>query len=286
MQPSQTELKAAVEKVGERFPFPGYIDPFVSGHLSVAQTVTRYLAPGSRLLDFGAGPADKTAVLAALGYKCTAIDDLGDEWHKRGETRRMILDFAEDMGVEYITLDTHELPDTHEFDMVMLNDVLEHLHDSPRDLLNDLLERVRERGYLYITVPNHVNLRKRVAVLRGKTSLPQYEIYYWYPGKWRGHVREYTRGDCIALARALGLEVVEVRGVHHLLERLPRRLLRIYLAASRLAPSTRDSWSMVARKPVGWTPKTQLDDQEFRQLMIAQWSGYPDPIRDTAGLLH
>jgi 2-polyprenyl-3-methyl-5-hydroxy-6-metoxy-1,4-benzoquinol methylase len=84
------------------------------------------------------------------------------------------------MGIEYITLDTDELPDTHEFDMVMLNGVLEHLHDSPRDLLNDLLERVRERGYLYITVANHVNLRKRI-VLRGKTSHPQYEQYYWYP---------------------------------------------------------------------------------------------------------
>jgi SAM-dependent methyltransferase len=273
MQPSQTELKAAADKVVERFPFPGYFDPFLKGHLSVAQTVMRYLAPGSRLLDFGAGSADKTAVLAALGYKCTAIDDLGDEWHKLGEARRMILDFAEDMGIEYVTFDTHELPDTHEFDMVMLHDVLEHLHDSPRDLLNDLLERVRERGYLYITVPNHVNLRKRVAVLRGKTNLPQYEMYYWYPGKWRGHVREYTRGDCIALAQALGLEVVEVRGVHHMLENVPRRLLRIYLAASRLAPSTRDTWSMVARKPVGWTPKTQLDDQEFRELTgLKSWS--------------
>jgi SAM-dependent methyltransferase len=269
----QTELKGAADKVAERFPFPNYFEPFLSGHLSLAQTVTRYLPRGSRLLDFGAGPADKTAVLAALGYKCTALDDLGDEWHKRGEARRMILDFARDMGIEYITLDAGELPDHQEFDMLMLHDVLEHLHDSPRDLLNGLLEHVREGGYLYITVPNHVNLRKRLAVLQGKTSHPQYDVYYWYPGNWRGHVREYTRGDCIALARALGLEVVEVRGVHHMLQKVPRRLLRIYLAASRLAPSTRDTWSMVARKPVGWTPKTQLDNEEFRELTgLKSWS--------------
>jgi SAM-dependent methyltransferase len=253
MQRGQIELKGAADKVAERFPFPGYF-------------VMRSLAPGSRLLDFGAGPADKTAVLASLGYKCTAADDLGEAWHTRGGAREMILDFAEDMGVEYITLDTDELPDIQEFDMVMLHDVLEHLHDSPRDLLNDLLGRVREGGYLFITVPNHVNLRKRVAVLRGKTSHCKYETYYWNPGKWRGHVREYTRGDCIALAGALGLEVVELRGTHHMLEKVPPRLLRIYLAASRLAPSIRDTWSMVARKPVGWTPKTQLDDREFQEL--------------------
>lgn len=266
MQHSQNELKVAGDKVVESFPFPGYFDPFLSGHLSVAQTVTRHLAPGSRLLDFGAGPADKTAVLATLGYKCTAMDDLSDEWHKRGDAQRKILDFAEEMGIEYITLNTHELPDTDEFDMVMLHDVLEHMHDSPKDLVNGLLERVREGGYLYITVPNHVNLRKRIAVLRGKTSLPQFELFYWYPGNWRGHVREYTKGDCIALARALGLEAVEIRGVHHMLQKVPRRLLRLYLVASRLAPSTRDTWSMVARKPTGWTPTTELDDQEFREL--------------------
>jgi SAM-dependent methyltransferase len=225
------------------------------------------------VLDFGAGPADKTAILAALGYKCTAIDDLGDEWHQRGEARQVILDFADDMGIEYIALDVNQLPDADKFDMVMLHDVLEHLHDSPRDLLNGLLEHVREGGYLYITVPNHVNLRKRIAVLRGKTALPQYEMYYWYPGKLRGHVREYTRGDCTTLAQALGLEVVEIRGVHHMLEKVPRQLLRLYLAASRLAPSTRDTWSMVARKPVGWTPKTRLDDQEFRELTgLKSWS--------------
>ncbi|MEB3980338.1 methyltransferase domain-containing protein [Mycobacterium sp. 663a-19] len=276
MEPSQVDqmaLKGAVDKVLERFPFPDYFDPFLSGHLDMAQTVMRHLEAGSRVLDFGAGPADKTAILAMLGYKCTAVDDLGDEWHQRGDAKQKILEFAKDMGVEYITLDNHELPSDREFDMVMLHDVLEHLHDSPRDLLNDLLSRVRERGYLFITVPNHVNLRKRIAVLLGKTSHQKYEIYYWYPGKFRGHVREYTRGDCVALARALGLEVVELRGMHQMLQKVPRRLLRVYLAASRLAPSTRDTWLMVARKPVGWTTKTEIDDQEFRKFSgLKSWA--------------
>jgi SAM-dependent methyltransferase len=266
MQHSQSELKAAGDAVVDRFPFPGYFDPFLSGHLSVAQTVARHLAPGDSVLDFGAGPADKTAVLATLGYKCTAMDDLSDEWHKRGDARRSILEFADEMGIDYITLNSGELPESTQFDMVMLHDVLEHMHDSPKDLLNDLLGRVREGGYLYITVPNHVNLRKRIAVLRGKTALPQFELFYWYPGPWRGHVREYTKGDCLALARALELEPVEIRGVHHMLQQVPPRLLRLYLAASRLAPATRDTWSMVARKPAGWKPRTELGDQEFREL--------------------
>ena len=85
MQVTKAELERASARVVERFPFPGYFDPVLNGHLTIAQTVSRYLPLGSRLLDFGAGPADKTAVLAALGYKCTAVDDLADEWHKRGK---------------------------------------------------------------------------------------------------------------------------------------------------------------------------------------------------------
>ena len=70
--------------------------------------------------------------------------------------------------------------------MVMLNHVVEHLHDFPRDLLNDLLTLVKPSGLLFITVPNAGNVRKRLDLLRGKTNLPPYEGYYWYPGRWRG----------------------------------------------------------------------------------------------------
>jgi len=40
------------------------------------------------------------------------------------------------------------------YDLVMLNDVIEHLHDSPRELLNDLIILIKPGGYLLITVPN------------------------------------------------------------------------------------------------------------------------------------
>lgn len=260
------EMERALARVTEAFPFADYFEPQLSGHITVAQTVQRFLAPGSRILDFGAGPADKTALIAALGYECTAIDDLQDEWHKRGGARQLILDFAEKMSIEYLPLDGNGLPSADGFDMVMLHDVLEHLHDSPRELLIDLLARVRDGGYLFVTMPNHVNLRKRLAVLTGKTSHPPYDLYYWYPGDWRGHVREYTKGDCLALAKALGLEVREIQGTHHMLSKVPPKLRRLYLGLSRLVPSTRDTWSMVAQKPKGWTAKPELNDTEFREL--------------------
>jgi SAM-dependent methyltransferase len=210
--------------------------------------------------------------LAALGYHCTAVDDLSDEWHQRGDARQRIHDFAAAMGIEYVG-SPGEIPADETFDMLMLHDVLEELHDSPRHLLIDLLARVREGGYLFITVPNHVNLRKRLAVLRGRTNNPRFEVFYWYPGqKWRGPVREYSRGDCVALAHALDLDVVELTGAHHMLGQVPPRLRSAYLAVSRMMPNTRDTWSMVARKRSGWAPKRDLDGDELRRVTgLTSW---------------
>jgi SAM-dependent methyltransferase len=252
--------------VRARFPFPDYMARD-AGHIEVAKTVVRHLRPGARVLDFGAGPCDKTAMVAALGYDCTAADDLGDEWHQLGDNRMAILAFAESFGIRYVQLDGRTLPfEPDTYDMVMLHDVLEHLHNSPRTLLIDLLGAVRAEGYLFVTVPNHVNLRKRLDVMRGRTSLPAYAMYYWYPDPWRGHVREYTRGDCERLAEYLDLDIVELRGTHQMLEKVPPRLLRLYMGFSRLAPDVRDTWLLVARKRAGWNPKRMLEPDEFRRV--------------------
>lgn len=250
--------------VKARFPFPGYMTRD-AGHIAIGTTVARYLEPGARILDFGAGPCDKTAVVAALGYVCTAADDLKDEWHLIDGNRQAILDFAASSGITYVQLDGSSFPfERDAFDMVMLHDVLEHLHDSPRSLLIALLRAVRAEGYLFVTVPNHVNLRKRIDALRGRTILPAFPRYYWYPDPWRGHVREYTRGDCELLAEYLELDVVELRGTHQMLDRVPPRLLRPYLLASRLLPGTRDTWLMVARKRPDWDPRSFLPPDDFR----------------------
>jgi hypothetical protein len=68
-----------------------------------------------------------------------------------------------------------------------------------------------------------------------------------------------------------------------MLDRLRPSLRPVYVAVSRLMPSTRDTWLMVARKPVGWTPKFELDDQEFRRLTgLKSWSEAPHS-EDRAG---
>ena len=151
--------------------------------------------------------------------------------------------------------------------MIMLHDVLEHLHDSPRDLLNDLLELAKPGGLLFLTIPNAVNIRKRVNVVFGQTNLPAFEGYYWYPGSWRGHIREYVKNDFVKLSEYLNLEVLELRGCDHMLEKLPRIIHPAYLLVTSVFQGWKDSWMLVAKKKQNWSAKKALSDHELARIL-------------------
>jgi 2-polyprenyl-3-methyl-5-hydroxy-6-metoxy-1,4-benzoquinol methylase len=252
-RPSTITPEQAVREVERRFPIADYFEEPILPFLNIATTVRKYLPAGAKLLDFGAGAGDKASVLQMLGYRCTAYDDLDDGWHNRYGNRERILAFAREIGIEFHAGEMPKFP-PGEFDMVMLFHVLEHFQDSPRDLLNDLLEATKPEGLLFVKMPNLGNIRKRLDVLRGKSNLESYGRYFWTPGRWRGHVREYVKDDLRQLAAYLNLDILELRGVHDMLCRIPRKLRPIYRAATALLPNWRDSWMMVAKKRAGWKP--------------------------------
>ena len=255
-------IREAVAITRRQFPFTDYIPAEVDrrgAHLNVARTVLRHLAAGATILDFGCGPCDKTAVVQMLGFRCSGYDDLGDEWHALPGSREKILSFAQACGIDFRLATGGKLPfEKNSFDMVMLHDVLEHLHDSPRELLNDLLELTTPEGLLFATVPNAANVRKRLELARGGTNLPRYYDYYWSPGRWRGHVREYVRGDLVRLAEYLNLDVLEIRACDHMLTKCPGPIRPAFLALSGLFAGWKDTWSLVARKMPGWKPRRGL----------------------------
>lgn len=225
---------------------------------NVAKTALRYVPSGGAILDFGSGACHKPAVLQCLGFRCSAADNLqGAQPH---EAERVAA-FAGEFGIDFRWFDATKgkpLPFAKEsFDMVMLHHVIEHLHDSPRELLNDLLELLRPGALLFITVPNAGNIRKRLHLLLGGTNLPPFDAFYWHPDAWTGHVREYVRGDLALLAKYLNLQTLELKGIDDLMaarfrgSRLKQSAWRLGTAAFR---GWKDTWQLVARKNPGWTP--------------------------------
>jgi len=261
------DVESAIEELGRIFPFPGYTGPQRDAYLNLARTVSRYVGKGGKILDFASGPCDKTAVLQLLGYKCSACDDLQDDWHSLAGNRQKILDFAVSVGIDF-----RQQPDAppfnHEsFEMAMLLEVLEHLHESPRELINVVAQLVKPEGYLLVTVPNAVNLRKRIDVIRGKTNLPPFDNFYWYPGPWRGHVREYCRRDLLLLAEYSNLEPLELHGCDQMAYRVPSAFRKAYKYVTDIFDSLKDSWIMVLRKPKEWQPRHTLPEDELRQIL-------------------
>lgn len=262
------DVQTALQTVQRDFPFEGYIRRKKT-YFNIARTVLKWLRPGAKILDFGAGPCDKAAVVSLLGFECTACDDLQDDWHKMKDNKERIFAFAQKFGIRHKVIKGSQLPfEKGEFDMVMMHDVLEHLHNSPRDLLNDLLELAKPEGLLFLTVPNAVNLRKRIAVAFGKTNLPCFESYYWHPGLWwRGHIREYVKGDLIKLTNYLKLDILELRSCHHMIEAQPFLVRLLFSAVTNVFTSWRDSWMLVARKKPGWKPRKSLPEDEATQIL-------------------
>lgn len=268
MNKSTISVEDAIKKVQEDFPIQGYMDVKSKTIINIANTVKKYLLPGSNILDFGSGPCDKTAVIQYLGYKCSAYDDLEDDWHLLDNNRVKIIQFTKDLNINFTLASDGYLPFQKEsFDMVMSHDVLEHLHDSPRDILNDLALLIKPKGYLFITVPNAVNIRKRISVLMGKTNLPRFETYYWYPGSWRGHVREYVKDDLIMLCDYLGFKIEKLNSCHHMLHVLPANIRPLYIIITNIFPGWRDSWLLVARKPIGWKAKKNITKSELADIL-------------------
>ncbi len=263
----------AIRAVMGRFPFEGYMNPASGGYMNVARTVERHLPPGGSILDFGCGPCDKTAVLQLLGYDCSGYDDLQDEWHTEENKRETILAFAAEFGIDFREPVGGEVPfEKNSFDMVMLHDVLEHLHDTPRHLLDHLMELLKPEGILFVTVPNAVNIRKRIDVLLGRTNLPPFDTYFWHDGPFRGHVREYVKDDLEQLAGYLDLETLELRGCDHMLEKLSPAARPAYLRTTKAFPGWKDSWALVARKKPGWSPRG-ADRGELARTLAASGGG-------------
>lgn len=245
------EISKVVESIERDFPIEGYVAKDPAPYGTVADVVAVHMNAGDRLLDFGSGPCDKTAVASRLGVACTAVDDFGDAWYHEANHMQTIRSWAEQNEIELrSSLDGLE-PET--FDMVMMNDVLEHLHDSPRPLLEAMIELLKPEGLLFVTVPNLANIRKRISLATGRTNLPAFDLFYYYEGPWRGPVREYVKPDLEAVIDYLSLEMVEIRAIDHMLENLPDRLRLPYLAVTKIFPGWKDTWLLVARRPAGWS---------------------------------
>ena len=172
----------------------------------------------------------------------------------------MILSFAESEKIKFTLIKDGRIPYYQRayFDAVLLLDVIEHWHNSPRELLNTLIKYLKPGGYLFVGMPNSVNIRKRISVVMGKTNYCSLESFYFCGEPWRGHVREYTQTETEQLVKYQGLNIVHSFCINTMINKhniLKNNYLKlIYKILTNIFPRWRDSILVVGQKPEYWKP--------------------------------
>lgn len=194
--------------------------------------------PIRRVLDVG--PSFQTVILKQL-LPDMALETMGWEDHRyrpAADTVHHPLDLNDTATPERCAVPPP-------VDLILLLEVIEHLHTSPRHVLRYLHRCLNPGGFLIVSTPNAAFLRNRLQLLAGSNPFEPIREESMNPG----HFREYTRGELVGHCRACGFDVIEAR-VENLFCYGPGSG-RLFSAIARWMPADfRRDITLVAQRPL------------------------------------
>ena len=267
------KIKTAIEKTKLQFPFEGYLNStHIMECVTIFKTISKFIKEpqNKRLLSIGSGPMDKEGVFQNLGLNCYAVDDLSDPWHLRNNNSEKIKKYAKKIGIDFHhqKIGDYHIPFKKDsFDVVCSLAVIEHLHQSPMNFLNTMGEFAKPGGLILITMPNSVNLRKRLSVLFGKTNYVKIRPFFFSGDVYRGHVREYTLDETISICKYSNFEILYGNTFESLsAAKLKPPFRQIYNGFGNIFKTLRSSIIVVAKKPENWLP-AKYDENIYREVL-------------------
>lgn len=155
---------------------------FLSRREWIYRILQKYIHKNDSILETGAGTGNTAAFLKSKGYKNIAVSDM----HVSG------LNYARQYGLEKLyQFDLMRTPFVDEFDVVLLFDVIEHIEDDARALLQ-AGKMLHDDGMVILTVPAHQ--------------------WLWHEGDVHaGHKRRYNKKQLKSLLVESGFEPLYIR---------------------------------------------------------------------------
>jgi hypothetical protein len=184
--------------IAARFPDNEYVGFHAERYAFALAVVARFCAHPRTALDVGAGPF--TELLAQ--QTGVAVDTLGfpPDGPSVGGGRHIHFDLN-------AVQDVASQPSFGPYDLVVFNEVLEHLYTAPQVVLAWLGNHVlAPDGVLVLQTPNAAAFGRRVRLLLGRNPYDLINTDTRHPR----HFREYTPAELRAFATDAELEVVEL----------------------------------------------------------------------------
>jgi 2-polyprenyl-3-methyl-5-hydroxy-6-metoxy-1,4-benzoquinol methylase len=158
-----------------------------------------------RLLDFGSFSGVLSLALKALGYDvyCMDVEPVAAQHREFYEKHDLKLTPR---------LNGYTLPyEDGYFDCVVFSEVLEHLYDSPLDILTEFKRVLKPDGHLLLTTPNVMRIENKVKFLLNINIYQDIYRYVYYP-RYAPHYHEYTKKDLrVLLGNYVGYSPVRVK---------------------------------------------------------------------------
>jgi 2-polyprenyl-3-methyl-5-hydroxy-6-metoxy-1,4-benzoquinol methylase len=198
-----------------------------------------------RLADLGGGIGLFAPTCAAKGIETWLVDDFNDPVNQRFPFESLGVHDA--VNVIQADIENGIPADLSSLDTITCFETIEHLHRTPRPLLELAFRALRPGGHIIVSGPNAVNLRKRLAVLTGRSNWSRFDDWF-YEETFRGHVREPVVHDLRRMLEETGFIVQRVWGRNWALRSVARvgSVLDIPL---RLVPSLCSTLYVRALRP-------------------------------------
>ena len=183
-------LHQAIEKNKEN----GYLRYHAPRYDTLLCLLHKYYNGTKKILDIGRSPFTEIAYSSLK----TQIDTLGFEVDKETKT-----------GLNYyFDLNKSQNPknwrrDIPQYDIIVFAEVIEHLHTSPKLVLQFLNSILKENGIIILQTPNAVVLHKRIQMLLGQNPFSLISENNANPA----HFREYTASEISNYCRQAGFAI-------------------------------------------------------------------------------
>lgn len=134
-------------------------------------------------------------------------------------------------------------PEIGKYHIIVMAEVIEHLHTSPSLVLGCISNWLEKDGYLIIQTPNALALKKRFKLMFGKNPQEMIREDILNPG----HFREYTAQELISIGRKVNLEYYTYIADNYFRHRF--RFEKIYDFLCKILPKNfRDGITIIFQK--------------------------------------